>query len=300
MADKPVDNLAELQRAFAHYLRSKRIDGAHHSKSEQHPTASPSATLQERIVGADAHERQTRLSVYYEAYSRRLIDALAADFPVTRRAIGIEPFEQYAQQYFNEHPSTQPSIRWVGQYFVGWLEQQTNTTPTLPAWLYDLAQFEWAQDHAFDAPDQPSIPLETLAPLTPEQWAALRFKLHPSVRSITTNWSIEPLWRHYRQDKQAPDFSHLPTAIHPEQTQPQDWVIWRRTQNNQHEVRYSPLDELTARIYKGMAQGQTFSQLCELIYQSHTEGDTAQITELIGIIKAWHDQGIISDFAIAE
>ena len=48
--------------------------------------------------------------------------------------------------------------------------------------LAELARWEWAMTEVFDAADADSVGVSDLASVAPEEWAELRFELHPSVR----------------------------------------------------------------------------------------------------------------------
>ena len=63
------------------------------------------------------------------------------------------------------------------------------------AYLPDVARLEWAWHRAFHAADQAPLALERLAAVPPEQYGKLRFRLHPSVQLIASDYPILRIWQ---------------------------------------------------------------------------------------------------------
>ena len=61
-------------------------------------------------------------------------------------------------------------------------------------YLEDVARLEWAWHHAFHAGDCVAFDMARLAAVPPEQHAALRFSLHPSVTLIESLHPIVRIW----------------------------------------------------------------------------------------------------------
>lgn len=141
-------SLAEFQGDFAGYL----LTGDHE------------ASLAGRIRGTLGISSAQRLDVYRNAYYTRLQEALAHDFPVLLAVAGDRRFGALATAYLADHPSTRPSLRWLGRDLPRWLRHHARGPL-----LGDVATVEWAVLHAFDAADAPAMPAADLARLAPDR-----------------------------------------------------------------------------------------------------------------------------------
>src|SRR6266404_5978685 len=64
-----------------------------------------------------------RLGIYAEMYWARLLDVLRDDFPRVAAIVGDDRFTTLAAAYLERHPSTNPSVRWVGGDFAAFLAE---------------------------------------------------------------------------------------------------------------------------------------------------------------------------------
>src|SRR5712691_6191123 len=166
-------SLAGLQSAFKRYLFA--------GDNEEDLAAQVA-----RVGGIPA---EMRLDVYRNAYYLRLEEALARDFPALRAVTGDEAFGRLAAGYLTAYPSTQPSLRFLGQHLQDWLRRACEE----PA-LADLAALEWAVLHAFDAPDAPTLTVVDLEGPSPDRWAELCLALHPSVSLLALETNAQETW----------------------------------------------------------------------------------------------------------
>ena len=157
--------LDRLQHAFADYL----LSGAEKIRQSVRPSSK-----------ADI---DTLLSVYGHAYSARLVEVLGNDFPGLRALAGADAFDRLARAYMVTHPSRGFSVRSLGRSLAEFL---AGTPPyaARPA-LADMASFEWAMAHAFDAADAEPIRIEHMAAVPALAWPSLTVEFHPSVRRIS-------------------------------------------------------------------------------------------------------------------
>src|SRR6185369_12656622 len=57
---------------------------------------------------------QARLDVYATMYAARIVEVLQEDFPKLAALAGDEGFAALVRDYVGRHPSTEPSIGWIG------------------------------------------------------------------------------------------------------------------------------------------------------------------------------------------
>jgi hypothetical protein len=121
---------------------------------------------------------ERRLEVYANMYFSRQVQALAEDFPLVRRLAGPELFERLAVTHVKRHPSTHPSLAFLGRGF-----EETLRSLELDAEAA-VARLEWARALAFWAPDATLRTAQDLgalgARLSDEVLA-----FHPSLQLVT-------------------------------------------------------------------------------------------------------------------
>jgi hypothetical protein len=221
------------------------------------------------------------MGVYEHAYSGRLAEILAEDFPTLRRLLGDEEFDAMARAYVAAHPSSTRSVRWVGGHLADWLAltQEGAARPELA----ELAAFEWALGLAFDAEDGPVLCVEDLAELSPEGWPGLAFVFHPSLSVVTLAHDVVAYWRAVSEgqtDIAPPSLAEEPARV----------AVWRDAA--ELGVRYRPLGADEAAGLELMRAGGDFATLCEVLAE-RSGADTAA-WNAAGLIRVWLEAGWLS------
>jgi hypothetical protein len=208
-----------------------------------------------RLAGVPA---ETRLDVYRNAYYVRLEQALARDFSALRAVVGDEAFGRLSAGYLTAHPSTQPSLRFLGQRLQDWLRRAREE----PA-LADLAALEWAVLHAFDAPDAPALTVARFEGIPAEQWPGLRLTLHPSVSLLALETNAREIWLAVRRGDPLP-------ALQPTKER---LVVWRGENGPQVEGVGAGGYALVAAFVKG----SSFASACETLAELADADDVPRL-----------------------
>ncbi len=74
------------------------------------------------ISGSSSFTAQQRLAVYQQGYRLRLIECLAAEFPVLQLYLGNALFDAFAHGYISRLPSSHYSLYQLGERFADFLE----------------------------------------------------------------------------------------------------------------------------------------------------------------------------------
>jgi hypothetical protein len=213
----------------------------------------------------------TRLRIYSDAYRLRLIEALAANFPVLAQALGEMSFGRLAQEYLAVYPSRHYSIRWFGHRLAEFLSEYPDYRPQL--WLTELAAWEWKIASAFDAQDAAALTVEQLATVAPDAWPELRFAVHPSVQRITLATNVVAIVKAVANE------TTLPTPSIQSCT---EWLIWRRDL----EVQYRSLDSVEAAALDSIIAGATFEELCAAL-AAHGQDEEQVPLIAANLLKQW-------------
>lgn len=131
------------------------------------------------VTGAPPADRALR--VHHDTWFYGLIDALRAVYPVTEAMVGDEAFKAAARDYIRKHPLGTPCLNAYGNGFAAFLRDRD------PAWLTDLAAFEWAVHQAHHADDATPCGFDAL--LVPDS----RCALHPSAQMLWLEYDVTAL-----------------------------------------------------------------------------------------------------------
>jgi len=144
------------------------------------------------VEGRGALGPAARIDVYAQMYWARILDVLREDFGRVAAILGPERFDAVARDYLARHPSTHPSLRYVGGRFPEFLagEAEREGMP----FLADLARFEWARLEVFDAPDAEPLRLDELREIPPAEWPDLTFRPIPAFLLIESAWPVHEIW----------------------------------------------------------------------------------------------------------
>lgn len=74
------------------------------------------------IVHAEDINSEERLSIYYDGYRLRLIEALSEDFSTIEAILGEDEFAEICEIYIHKHPSEFKTLRHFGIYFADFLK----------------------------------------------------------------------------------------------------------------------------------------------------------------------------------
>lgn len=248
-------SLVELQRELVGYL----LAGDH------------AASLARRIRETPGVSSEQRLDVYRNAYYTRLQEALAHNFPVLLAVAGDRAFGSLATAYLADHPSTRPSLRWVGQDLPSWLRRCSDRPH-----LSDVAAIEWAVLHAFDAADAPTVPAASIAELAADQWPELRVTLHPSVRFVTVATNARELWSATRSAVARPGIR----AVH-------EPLVVSRSDRGPAVAALSPTQYA---FLSTMAAGATFAGACAVVSALAADHDVPHLAAhslLDALLRGW-------------
>lgn len=101
-----------------------------------------------------------RLRVYRELFFNNVHTFMRNAFPVARRTLGDATFRKLVRAWYADHRAQTPLFPRLPGEFVAWLETGPGAAAGLPAWLPELAAYEWLEtelDHAPDEVDRPGV-----------------------------------------------------------------------------------------------------------------------------------------------
>jgi hypothetical protein len=253
----PTPGLRELQNLFWRSI-SAGADGV-----------APAAALLEVSEPSPTLGAAERLRVYADAYFWRLHGVLAESFPRVAAILGAERFENVVRDYLESHPSTHPSVHYLGCDLAAAVAQRAD----LPGYLADLARLEWARREVFDAPDCEPLLADALRAVASAQWPHLRFTPIPALAILRTDWPVHAVWG-------GTDTVSVPTAT--------CIRVWR---SQDYRVYHAAMDARDAGAIDRLIAGEPFGVICT------TFDDLAPLEgaqRATALLARWLEDGIIA------
>jgi hypothetical protein len=127
---------------------------------------------------------------------------LGAAFPVVRRLVGDAFFRKASWDFVRAHPPAAPRLYAYGGGFGPFLAAYAPAASE--PYLGDVAALEWARTEAYFAADATPLAPSALEGIAREDYAALRFVLHPSARLVCSDCPILAIWQANQPEEEDP------------------------------------------------------------------------------------------------
>lgn len=242
------------------------------------------APLSRWIVAPDEEVATARLDVYAQMYFFRLAEILCNDFPKVASRMGKLAFHELVVDYLARHPSTDPSVRHIGDRFPGFIASH----PAELRWPGSsaLALLELVTMEVFDAADEAAISHEVLARIPPQDWPRLQFVPIAAARLLRLTHDVTPFV--------SGECTHMDLEEGARLGQETFVLVYREAGGEA--VFHKTVEPTFGRMYERLAQGAPFGVVCaELVGEFETIGEATEyvasvLGELVadGLIAAVH------------
>jgi len=172
------------------------------------------AEVESVITRSAALSSLERLGIYANAYSARLLQCLAEEYPALHHAVGADSFNSFAFGYLQVYPSTSYTLGQLSKQFPVYLQEtrpeKTENQPDWADFIIDLATLERTYSDVFDGPgieeDELSLS-DGLDRVTPERWLDCRLAPVPCLRLLRCEFPVHEYASSVRkqQDAQIPE-----------------------------------------------------------------------------------------------
>ena len=244
-----------------------------------------SREIMPHVRGNERESADTMFGVYCNAYWARLVECLGNDFPGLKALLGDAAFGQLARAYVAQHPSQHPSIRWAGRKLAEFAASEGPYRDD--PWISDMARFDWALAHAFDAADAPAAGLVDLASVPPEFWGSIRLTLHPTVDFFRIRTPVDEV-QPALVNEAGPDGAH---AFDRAARCDRGVLVWRI----EHDVKFRGVDNAEIACLEAVRSGATFGDMCELLARALDE--EAATMRAAQTLQGWLEWGIVTRVA---
>ena len=183
-----------------------------------------------------------RLAIYRELFFNNIEGLLAGNFPVIRKTLGEQRWRGLARGFYAQHRSHTPLFAEIGREFIRFLQERAQAGSDDPAWLAELAHYEWVElglqinddeipAHRADG-DPGSNPEQVLLTGVPV--------LSPTAWALAYTWPVP----HIGPDYQPTTPPETPTL-----------VLVRR--DRQYEIRFAEISPLVYRLIEILRVGES-------------------------------------------
>lgn len=236
---------------------------------------------------------EDRISIYANAFYARLLECLGECFPVLKRTVGDDVFNEFAFGYLQSYPSRSYTLNRLGEHFAQYLRETRpdDDEATWPDLLIDLVELEWAISEVFDGrgvENQKVLDSQDLQSIGPEDWLQTKLILAPCVRLLSFSY---PINTYYTDVRRAAEDEQVPIP----QVQPQ-WIALSRCNYVVHRYELSqPQFELLA----ALANDQTIQMAIERAAASTDMSDDQLALSLQRWFTQWTSDGFFTAVKLA-
>jgi hypothetical protein len=232
-----------------------------------------------------------RMGIYANAYYARLLECLAAFFPMLQKTLGAEIFEGFAFEYLQKYPSKSYTLDHLGGNFARFLDEtrpepEEGEEPGAVGWpdfLIDLAVLEWNINQVFDGPGvegRSLLTAEALRSFPAERFAEARLVPVPCLRLLAFRF---PVSAYYTAIRRVEEGGEVPVP----DPEPEHLALTRRD----FVVRRYPLTPAQHALLEKILAGAPVGEAIAAAAEASGLEDDALAAELQAWFRLWVAEG---------
>jgi hypothetical protein len=227
------------------------------------------------VLGDDRLSAEARVDIYANMYFYRIRDALKEDFPATLAVLGDDNFHNLVTGYLLEYPPTEPSISECGRYLAEYLRDHPLREGA--PFVADLAKLERAIVEVFVGLDSDAVDPESLRATPPEDWPAMKLRIHPAAQILALEWRVSEILRAVEEDRPWKPADRGAVKV----------LVWRRNAC----VFYRDLEHAEEDALEAASRGATFAEICDVV--AVVADDQDPVAALNRMLARWLADGLL-------
>jgi len=147
-------------------------------------------------IAAPAGIEQRRLKIYSDLIFNNVEGFLSGSFPVLRELYQEQDWLVLVRAFIKHHPSHSPYFLHISQEFIQFLQQEFEPGPADPAFILELAHYEWVElalDVAVDNIPAAAMAVEQALSLGPEVLLKSALSLSPLAWPLSYQFPVHQI-----------------------------------------------------------------------------------------------------------
>ena len=150
------------------------------------------------LIEAGTFTAEQHLQIHRNNIYISLTEALSAIYPVVLRLVGEDFFRVACRDYIPEHAPRAAPLHAFGDEFAAFLTRYDPARPL--TYIADVARLEWAWHESFHASGAQPFNTSILSQVPIDDHGNLKFKLHPAVRLLKSDYPVCRIWQTNQED----------------------------------------------------------------------------------------------------
>lgn len=211
-----------------------------------------------------------RMAVYRDLFFNNIESLLAGNFPVIRKTLGDAAWRALARDFYAEHRSHTPLFPEIAREFIRYLEAREDQARGDPAWLRELAHYEWVElalqisDEPIPAHDAVGDLMRAVPCVSPFAWA------------LAYTWPVPRI---------GPDFQPS--------TPPETPTLLLVRRDFEHRIHFAEVSPLVFRLWQYLEPGALTGEqaLTALAEEAGVAADTAFLAQGAAMLERMRVEG---------
>ena len=174
-----------------------------------------------------------RMAIYRELFFTNVESFLSNTFPVLKSIMEPDQWQATARDFFARHACETPLFSEISQEFIDYLQNERGTQPGDPAFMLELAHYEWIEMAVAISDEDADMP-----PANPNgDLLANHPLLSPVMRNLSYHFPVHQISPGFQPQAASGEMTHL--------------VVYR---NRQDEVRFLEINAVTQQLIEILKQ----------------------------------------------
>ena len=225
-----------------------------------------------------------RVGIYRDLIFNNIESFIVGAFPVLRSIMSDACWQALVREFIASYKAQSPYFLQISQEFLAFLLNQRGLRATDPAFLIELAHYEWVE-LALDVADAQALAEVPLAAslVDAEAWNPVRLQLSPVAMNLAYRFPVHKI---------SPGYQPTLADVSPEQT---TYLLVYRNRTDQ--VKFIETNALTHRLLyllQAAPQASLGDQLAQIAAELHHPNPAQLLQQAVPLLRQFHALGLVA------